>query len=730
MDPYAPCPCGSGKKVKFCCQKLLPEMEKIERLQENQPEQALIHLDRLERTSPGNPWIAITRAGTLMTQGEFGAAKVAILKFLKDNPEHPRANALYAFASFHADGYPASKKAVHRAFKRCVTESPRIVSALLEALGEHHFMSGHVLAARAHLMLALRIASIDEDRDRVIQSVVRFDGDSAVPFLLRGGQMIPQYEAPAEQAEAFDKARHLSLLACWEEAADLLDQVAEQDPQSAALQHMVGLFRAWDGDEEAAAESLHKAAGLYGSGPIAIECETIAQFLDRQHSDNVVEMRMQRYEVTSLSQLLSRLDQNRRFVRSDEDRDLPDSPGAPVATYLILDRPLPNDDELAALTPDTVPLYIGRVLAFDAVPDDDMKAMAFLTGLTGDQLSSAESAFLGVAEEFAQRMESPTPAQPAAEAASPSEADAGLDVIGEIPIDELPLHRNYFVPPGTPGPVRSRILDSHWKNIAEELWLTAPQDALGGKSPRDAAPQPERRVALEAALNVLQAFADERNRLIPIEQLRNQLGLPAVEPTVLEGEGASASLSSFDLERLNITSLTDEQLDELTDRLRVSSHSRLMYVALREWLRRNGANDAGDEQDAVRRNGTLTLLANIAGQFSLPDEALEYVRRGQQLVKPMEDHRFEKQLIWKMQELRLRAVFGSAEDLRPLLLDLWENYGTKLPNLRRQLEELVAQLKMEAPWSSNIVTAGNDWSPTQVAAGSGSTQKLWLPGQD
>jgi tetratricopeptide (TPR) repeat protein len=728
MDPYALCPCGSGKKVKFCCQKLLPEMEKIERLQENQPEQALQHLDRLEKTNAGNAWIATTRAGTLMSQGEFAAAKVAILKFLKDNPEHPRANALYAYAAFHADGYPACKKAVHRAFKRCVMESPRIVSALLEALGEHHYMTGHLLAARAHLMLALRIAVVDEDRDRVIRSIVRFDSDPAVPFLLRGGQHIPQYEPATEQAATFQKARHLSLLACWEESADLLDDLVEKDPESAPLRHMLGLFRAWDGDEEAAAEALHKAAALYGTGPIAVECETLAQFLARAHSDRVVAMRMQRYEVTSVSQLLSRLDDDPRFVRNDEGYDLPQSPGAPVATYLVLDRPLPERDEFSALTAETVPLYVGRVLTFDAVRDDDLKPMAFLTGLEGEQLSAVASAFEGVAEGLAKRMESAKPDDLQAEAAAGAPADADLDVIGEIHLDELPLHRNYFVPPGTPGPVRTEILESHWQRIVDDLWPATPQEVLGGKSPREAAGDPALRLPLEAAVHLFQAFGDERSRLLPMEQIRERLGLTAPEPTRLEGDGAAASLSSFDLERLRVSDLSGEQLMELIERLRLSAQPRLMYAALQDWLQRDAAGEAPTSA-TFNRNAVLGLLSTIAMQFSRIAEAVDYIERGKREADAAEEHRFEKQLDWRIRELRLRSVFSSADELRPLLLDLWENYGAKLPTLRDQLNALVTQLGIDPPWQTAIVTGGPGWNFGQPAAAA-SSQKLWLPGQD
>ncbi len=35
VDPYAPCPCGSGQKFKWCCQKVEPYAERSQRLFSN-----------------------------------------------------------------------------------------------------------------------------------------------------------------------------------------------------------------------------------------------------------------------------------------------------------------------------------------------------------------------------------------------------------------------------------------------------------------------------------------------------------------------------------------------------------------------------------------------------------------------------------------------------------------------------------------------------------------------
>ncbi len=737
MDPYAPCPCGSGKKVKFCCQKLLPEMERIERLQENQPETALALLNKLEQAHSGNPWVVTTKAGTLMQQGEFASAKIALLKFLREHPDHPRANALYAFASFHADGFPACKKAVHRAFKRCVTESPRICCALMEALGEYHYMQANLMAARAHLVLAARLAATPEDGERIIRGIIRFDSDARIPYLLRGGHPVPAYEPPAAARETFERARRLSLLACWEEAADLLEEIAEtQDSASAPLWHMLGLFRAWDGDEEAAAEALHRAAALYGQGPAAVECETIAQFLDHSRSDRVVPMRMLRYTVSSVSQLLSRLDDEPHFVRSDAPTtsEMGEMETQPVAVYLVLDRPLPPRSAYSTLTPENVPLYLGRVLVFDRLPDDQLPATAYLTGLEGEQLCAAEAAFTTAASGLVERVRSTLPdeaaAEAPAEAAAANPTDAELEVIGEIFEEELPLHRNYFVPPGTPGDVRAAIVDDHWRRILENIWPSTPQQALQGKSPRDAAQDPQLRTPLEAALHLLEAFCEERGDILPVREMRERLGLPAVEPYPVDPNVEMSKLSAFDLERLDPATLSDSQLNELLNRLRISPHLRLLYEALQEWQRRHPVGEANGKGMLPDQERNLSLLTTLASDARRPREALEWIARGLETARQFEGHTFEGELLWKLRELRVRVMYSPLADVRALLLELWERFGAKLPNLRAQLAAMAHSLDMDPPWESTIVTAEAGWTPAAAAVGPEPAKKLWLPGQD
>src|SRR5438105_3574152 len=56
FDPYAPCPCGSGKKFKWCCQPIHEEIDRAFRQEEEgQHETALKLMNEVVAKHPDNP---------------------------------------------------------------------------------------------------------------------------------------------------------------------------------------------------------------------------------------------------------------------------------------------------------------------------------------------------------------------------------------------------------------------------------------------------------------------------------------------------------------------------------------------------------------------------------------------------------------------------------------------------------------------------------------------------
>ena len=67
VDPYSPCPCGSDKKFKWCCQKVEAYAERAHRLEDNgQHNAALAAYDEGLAKVPRNPWLLLRKSVLLI----------------------------------------------------------------------------------------------------------------------------------------------------------------------------------------------------------------------------------------------------------------------------------------------------------------------------------------------------------------------------------------------------------------------------------------------------------------------------------------------------------------------------------------------------------------------------------------------------------------------------------------------------------------------------------------
>src|SRR5215471_1974409 len=89
FDPYAPCPCGSGKKLKWCCLPILDEIQEAIGLYQNQQEEAAFaKLDALAEKYPQNPEILARKADLLVELGRFDEAEAVLSKLEENNPKY------------------------------------------------------------------------------------------------------------------------------------------------------------------------------------------------------------------------------------------------------------------------------------------------------------------------------------------------------------------------------------------------------------------------------------------------------------------------------------------------------------------------------------------------------------------------------------------------------------------------------------------------------------------
>ena len=84
LDAYSFCPCGTGKKVKFCCPDLLTELQKIDRMLEGEQYLGCLqHVQRLLEQHPDRACLLSLKTMLQRNSGEIEAAEKTSAEFLE-----------------------------------------------------------------------------------------------------------------------------------------------------------------------------------------------------------------------------------------------------------------------------------------------------------------------------------------------------------------------------------------------------------------------------------------------------------------------------------------------------------------------------------------------------------------------------------------------------------------------------------------------------------------------
>jgi tetratricopeptide (TPR) repeat protein len=709
FDAYAPCPCGSGKKFKWCCHGVMDDMEKIAGLQESHQVQAtLLALDRLEKSKPDTPWIYVTRAGVLLNEGRSDEARAALEKLLEMHPEHPFGQALFATASLAADGLEEAKPAIYRALRHSAGDFPDIVGSLALGIAGVLFGRQKYLACRQHLALAMRLLP-DEDKQEVFLRLLEFDGNDRIPYPLRSAHPVQPYqvEGDEDRSKLLRRAERSAVLGCFETAAHHYAQLAEGDPDNAALRINEGLCRAWDGDEAAAAEALHRAAALTEDFDEAVEYETLAQLLDQNHEDAQAPITATGFRVGSVGRLLSILDDDRRFARVPIPPDEQEQRRTLVIS--VLDRPLGEPETETGL--DTVANVLGRLVVNESAAED--APQVWLTGVDGEAVARAGELFDSVAGELIESREAD---------------DSAAALRAFTPRELLPLQYQWHFPAGTPAVRQQELEAERWRKNVEEIWPSLPQKALGGKTPSEAAGDESLRVPLAASVYCLDAFCDRNGHILDVAATWERLGL--ARPGVIEvtDDLPLGSLSVMKLHRLPVERLADDQLMYVLNRALLLRHNEFLDRVLKEALSRQSCHQ---KIDLDRAYFTLSELARDRYERT---EALDWIRKGTEHAATGEEA-FVNTLRWEMRELSLRVEDPADPQLMPHVRHVLDRYAKKIPRLAEHVRTVLAAYGVRAPERLEVagvgghVTESGLWTPGDADAGE-QKKKLWLPGED
>ncbi len=359
IDPYTPCPGGTGKKIKFCCADLISELDKIQRMLDGDQRVACLdYVHKVSQKHPGRACLLAVQSDLETSLGKEEEAAKTLAEFGEKYPDNPIGLARAASLKVSEGDIGGAIDALLHALELCKEDLPSAVyhtisTVALEALG-----SGHILAARALLELQVGI-SRGEDQQSLAALGMLHSG-RGLHLLLKESRDLA---APPESAPwrfEFDVAFQRALHEQWRPAAIKFTALIPLAGNAPELWNNLAVLRGRLADDAGAAEALHKLATLDIPLDDAVEAEALATLLEKIPPEDAERELLIHYRVVDQAAIEERFAASRELDRLPFDPrseqppegDAPPEP-PPRAVFALLSKPLTTGE--GAISADSIP---------------------------------------------------------------------------------------------------------------------------------------------------------------------------------------------------------------------------------------------------------------------------------------------------------------------------------------------------------------------------------------
>lgn len=673
LDLYSPCPGGTGKKIRFCCAELLPELHRIERMLDgHQWHACLEHIERLQRNYPDRACLFALKGIALFELRRPEELKANAQAFMARHPDNPLAHAevACAFAEENTDGSRAAIAPLLKALSLCRDDGThKPLERHLDFIGYQLMESGFSLAARA-----LREAWGGE------KTASQFDPVIPGPLWYREARPLAPCPADFPWKADFDQALEHARSLRWFEAEREFSALAARANGTLAVWQNLMVLRGWLGDMAGSAEAARRCAALVTSDDDAAEFEAYAAYSTNQGLGDWIRIPVVGYVVTDAEALGSALERDaaitpleiryKPHIEMAADRPKsekwyrlvgPPAPPAGVpewACLLILSRG--NQEQPARL--------VVRVFAPEVLP----QAQRRVESIGGEALGSSQ------------------PTEPAAEES----------------VTQLFLQEQAFLLIGAPQ--WRAVVAERQRTFVRERWPKIPLGLLDGKSFEEATADGTLRRRALAALLLLEHLLGRPE--LAGEEVRKLVGLPPrdpIDPGVIPVESVPvARLHLVDASKLRGRSL--EAAFERALRFLASAAMVRLGPAL--------AHDDSVPWSPIRVEAAVLAL-QLEPNFA---QVLARCQRWRQEARqvPGACAKFD------LEEAYARLLRGELEDVINLLRHLTSEHSEQ-PGVAEAVENFRAAL--EAFLHQARLLAKKELQPSIIAPDGGQPGKLWTP---
>ena len=257
LDPYVPCPCGSGKKFKWCCAPYYPQVEKAFELErQNQHEAALSTIRELTKTHADKPAVwgyyaqflynaGMTHRDETMRTKMVEQAEEALTQALKLNPNFGLAHFLRGQFRENEGELIGALLLYRKAAEGYDPEAHDALTNVYLKIYSQETMLNRPIAARAALERAARFQPGDPEIRKQLDG--EFGAEGALPDAARKKYTFRPTAKPLAASLATGK---------FGDARKAFEELTQLTPDDPAAWFNLGVVLAWIGEQPKAVEAL------------------------------------------------------------------------------------------------------------------------------------------------------------------------------------------------------------------------------------------------------------------------------------------------------------------------------------------------------------------------------------------------------------------------------------------------------------------------------------------
>lgn len=720
IDQYAICPCGSGKKIKFCkCFDSIGELDRVMKMvQGGQMVAAIDRLNQIFKQHPTAAWALAIKGRLLIGMDELPNLAENAERFIQLQPSNPLALAQKAAAEV---GQERFSHAAHSILQSLAESGQTVDSFIIEICGllaVGLLRDGNLLSSRMFATIAL-MASQDEQYQRLPRMVLEeLNGSTELNLLLKTLPTTIQRPADVSWGERFDEAQGLLYSNQILASESKLEALDRQHPGEPAIMLSLFVCSIWRADKDSQARLLAKVSdAMQNDAERSTRLLAVSWLLASKSQSIDVDVKSLTYQVEDVEKAILELTAQPKtdalgsqFLQRAANAD-----GIhPRAAFVVLNNAPVTGDLLSLDLIDKLPQVLGIAFVYGRQTDREPEIIVqHVQPSDMGQVVELLNEVLGIAA-------------PTSEETEQIPLDAALNPRVHLPKSAQMMQPNHDV--------MNEMLRRHLCDRVIGFQLSC----VDGKSLADLMNDPAMLKQRTALVRVVQGNMHMAAFNETTEAFSEKVGVPPLSTLNPKNDDELELLPAFDLQFVDIGNLDNDALFYYFERSSQVGLSRAAGRAARKIVTLKATDE--DTQEMIMR-AYVMLISSVPDHVEaaeISQEAREWCNAHQVadasiLLTTLPRYLYAQDMqgfTSAIQDIQTR--YGNNPEVMTHLTRMLIDFGILNPDgSPRRMPTTAPPADSAQLWTGDAATAPSIGSsgPAEPASPEGGS-KLWLPGMD